>query len=84
MQCTATLDRSCTGMAERVVSVARGQIIHEVCSVMAGIQILDRRGMLDTSLITEEHILEHERRRCRSLREAIEFLDRSRKVPRVS
>ena len=43
----------------------------------AGIQILDRRGMLDASLINTEHIDQHERRRCRSLREATELLESS-------
>jgi len=40
----------------------------------AGIQILDRRGMLDASTIGADHIQQHELRRCRSLREAMELL----------
>ena len=40
----------------------------------AGIQILDRRGMLDASSIGADQIEQHEHRRCRSLREAVELL----------
>lgn len=40
----------------------------------AGIQVLDRRGMLDASAITEDHMAAHEGRRCRSLREGVELL----------
>ncbi len=40
----------------------------------AGIQILDRRGMLDASSTGPDQIEQHELRRCRSLREALELL----------